>query len=289
MIRLEVTKKLSGSEGYFDLSLDLSILPGTLQTIYGKSGSGKTTLLRILAGLVKPERGYIEVNGKVWFDSDAGINLPPQKRKIGFVFQDYSLFPTMTVWENLLFAQEKRNDGKVRELLELTGLLALKDRFPSSISGGQQQRVALARAVLREPEILLLDEPLSALDQKTRTNLQDEILNFHKQFNLTTLLVSHDKQEVFKLSDKVTILEMGQVVHNGKALEVFLNRNTSNKFSFASTILSIRKVDCIYLAVVGSGNELFEIVLTENDMDDLKVGDEVLVASKAFNPVVIKL
>ncbi len=105
MIRLEVTKKLSGSEGYFDLSLDLSILPGTLQTIYGKSGSGKTTLLRILAGLVKPERGYIEVNGKVWFDSDAGINLPPQKRKIGFVFQDYSLFPTMTVWENLLFAQ----------------------------------------------------------------------------------------------------------------------------------------------------------------------------------------
>ncbi len=147
----------------------------------------------------------------------------------------------------------------------------------------------MARAVLREPEILLLDEPLSALDQKTRTNLQDEILNFHKQFNLTTLLVSHDKQEVFKLSDKVTILEMGQVVHNGKALEVFLNRNTSNKFSFASTILSIRKVDCIYLAVVGSGNELFEIVLTENDMDDLKVGDEVLVASKAFNPVVIKL
>ncbi|NTW83123.1 MAG: ATP-binding cassette domain-containing protein [Chlorobiaceae bacterium] len=289
MIRLEVTKKLSGSEGYFDLSLNLSILPGTLQTIYGKSGSGKTTLLRILAGLVKPERGYIEVNGKVWFDSDARINLPPQKRKIGFVFQDYSLFPTMTVWENLLFAQEKRNDGKVRELLELTGLLALKDRFPSSISGGQQQRVALARAVLREPEILLLDEPLSALDQKTRTNLQDEILNFHKQFNLTTLLVSHDKQEVFKLSDKVTILEMGQVVRNGTAPEVFLNRNTSNKFSFASTILSIRKVDCIYLAVIGSGNELFEIVLTENDMDDLKVGDEVLVASKAFNPVVMKL
>ena len=289
MVHIRASKKLAGSEGNFELSVDFSLHPGVLHTIYGKSGSGKTTLLRLLAGLVIPESGYIEVNGHVWFDSSSSINLAAQKRKVGLVFQDYSLFPTMTVKKNLLFAQDTRDENKVNELLELTNLAALKDRYPATLSGGQQQRVALARAILREPVMLLLDEPLSALDQKTRTNLQDEILKFHKQFKLTTILVSHDKQEVFKLSDKVIVLEQGRIMRSGSPLEVFLNRNTSNKFSFASTILSIQKVDCIYLAVIGTGNELFEVVLTENDIQNLNVGDEVLVASKAFNPVVMKL
>ncbi|NTU98026.1 MAG: ATP-binding cassette domain-containing protein [Chlorobiaceae bacterium] len=289
MIRLDVKKNLAGSGGPFTLSLDLCIEQGTLQTLYGRSGSGKTTLLRILAGLVTPESGCVEVNGATWFDSTRGINLPARKRRIGFVFQDYSLFPTMTIRENLLFAQDIRNTRKVGELLDLIDLGALADRYPSTLSGGQQQRVALARAVLREPEILLLDEPLSALDQKTRVLLQDEILRLHKAFNLTTILVSHDKLEVFKLSDRVAVLETGKIIRSGNTLEVFMNRNTSNKFSFAGTILSIRKADCIYLAVIGSGNELFEAVLTENDMETLRIGDEVLVASKAFNPVVIRL
>jgi molybdate transport system ATP-binding protein len=289
MIRLEATKKLAGSEGFFHLSVDLTIHPGTLQTLYGKSGSGKTTMLRILAGLVKPEKGCIEVNGRTWFDSKRGINLPARKRNVGFVFQDYSLFPTMTVRENLLFAQEKKNTRKVADILDLTDLKALADRYPSTLSGGQQQRVALSRAVLREPEILLLDEPLSALDQKTRVKLQDEILRIHKEFKLTTILVSHDKQEVFKLSDRVAVIEKGEIIRTGSTMEVLLNRRTSNNFSFAGTILSIRKADCIFLAVIGSGNELFEAVLTENDIKHIHEGDEVLVASKAFNPVVMKL
>jgi len=289
MIRLSATKKLSGTEGPFELSVDLSFPPESLVTLYGKSGSGKTTLLRILAGLEKPESGYIEVHGKVWFDSTAKVNLPPQKRKVGLVFQDYALFPTMTIRENLQFAQEKKEPQKINVLLELTGLAELRERYPSSLSGGQQQRVALARAIIREPEILLLDEPLSALDQHTRNMLQDEILKFHKRFGLTTILVSHDKQEVFKLSDTVAVIDRGKISRHGTPLEVFLNRNTSNKFSFVSTILSIRKVDCIFLAVMGAGNEIVEVVLSKSDIETLKVGDEVLVASKAFNPIVIKL
>ncbi len=289
MIRITVEKKLSGAEGPFTLSIDLQMKPQSILTLYGKSGTGKTTLLRMLAGLVKPDSGSIEVNGEIWFDSSCGVCLPPQKRRVGMVFQDYALFPTMTVRENLLFAQEKKEPGKVEEMLELTGLLALRDRNPGSLSGGQQQRVALARAILRAPDILLLDEPLSALDQKTRGQLQDEILKVHHRFGLSTLLVSHDKQEVFKLSDSVAVIKNGCITRTGTPHDVFLDRITSNKFSFVSTILSIRKVDCIYLAVIGAGNELVEVVLCERDAANLKPGDEVLVASKAFNPIVMKL
>lgn len=289
MITLELAKPLLGSDGPFELKLELTFRPGELVTLYGKSGSGKTTLLRMLAGLERPAAGRIEVNGRTWFDSAAGINLPPQKRRVGLVFQDYSLFPTMTVRENLRFAQSRRDDAKVEEMLELTGLSELRDRYPSALSGGQQQRVALARAIVREPEILLLDEPLSALDGTTRARLQDEILRIHGKLGLTTILVSHDKQEVFKLSDAVAVIEHGKIIRQGTALEVFLGQVTSNKFSFVSTILSIRQVDAIWLAVIGVGNELVEVVLSEKDMLELRVGDEVLVASKAFNPIVRKL
>jgi molybdate transport system ATP-binding protein len=289
MISIAVTKNLLGSEGPFTLEVGLTIAPGSLVTLYGKSGSGKTTLLRMLAGLEKPTAGRIEVNGKVWFNSLAGIDLPPQRRKVGMVFQDYSLFPTMTVRENLRFAQARRNEAKVDKIIHLTGLTELHARYPSSLSGGQQQRVALARAIVSEPDILLLDEPLSALDHSTRSRLQDEILRLHRQLGLSTLLVSHDKQEVFKLSDTVAVIEQGRISRYGSIREVFLDRVTSNKFSFVSTILDIRQVDAIYLAVIGVGNDLVEVVLCERDLQNLSIGDEVLVASKAFNPIVKKL
>jgi molybdate transport system ATP-binding protein len=289
VINLSLAKNLLGAEGPFELAVDLSVTPGTLVTLYGMSGSGKTTLLRMLAGLETPDSGHIEVNGRVWFDSAAKINLPPQQRRVGMVFQDYSLFPTMTVRENLRYAQSRRDDGKIEEILLLTGLAELRNRRPATLSGGQQQRVALARAIVREPEILLLDEPLSALDTATRTRLQDEILRLHQGLGLTTLLVSHDKQEVFKLSSSVALIEKGRITRHGDIREVFLDRITSNKFSFVSTILSIRQVDTIYLAVIGVGNELVEVVLSRKDMENLHVGDEVLVAAKAFNPLVMKL
>jgi molybdate transport system ATP-binding protein len=289
MITLSVKKTLIGADGPFDLSVDLSVNQGELLSLFGVSGSGKTMLLRIVAGLEKPDEGVVEVHGKTWFDSRRGIHWAPQKRSIGFVFQDYSLFPTMTVYENLRYAQSRRNEAKISDILELTGLFELKDRLPATLSGGQKQRVALARAIIREPDILLLDEPLSALDMKTRSKLQNEILSIHRALGLTTILVSHDKHEVFKLSDTVAVIERGKILRRGKTLDVFFDRAASNKFSFVSHILSIRKVDAVYLAVIGAGNELVEVVLCESDLKELNVGDEVLVASKAFNPIVQKI
>ncbi|ABB24566.1 ABC transporter ATP-binding protein [Pelodictyon luteolum] len=289
MIRIQIEKTLSGAEGPFVLSLDLCLRPGSFNCIYGPSGSGKTTLLRILSGLDVPDRGFIEVNGCRWFDAETGINRPPQERRVGFVFQDYALFPTMTVRENLGFAQQKKDRGKIDDILELTGLTALSNRLPRTLSGGQQQRVALARSILREPDILLLDEPLSALDEDTRRRLQDEIRNYHTRFALTTLLVSHDRQEVFRLADTVHVLERGRVVRHGSPMEAFLGRITSSRFSFIGTILSIRSADCIHLAVIAAGNELVEVVLSRSDTQTLHPGDQVLVASKAFNPIIRKL
>ncbi|MEM7382390.1 MAG: ATP-binding cassette domain-containing protein, partial [Bacteroidota bacterium] len=160
MISLDVQKKLHSAEGEMTLELDLQISEGHLVTIYGESGAGKTTTLRILSGLLKPDRGMIAVDGITWFDSEKEICLSPQQRNTGFVFQDYALFPNMTVLENLQFASKSKTDKiAIDRLLDLMELGALQHRKPDSLSGGQQQRVALARALVQRPKILLLDEP----------------------------------------------------------------------------------------------------------------------------------
>ncbi len=289
MISISVRKPLLGAEGSFELAVDLEVQTGTFITLFGPSGSGKTTFIRMVAGLETPASGRLSVNDEVWFDSAANINLSPQLRRVGLVFQNYSLFPNMTVGENLRFAQGRKDEGKITEILELIGLTGLRNRYPTTLSGGQQQRVALARAIVREPKLLLLDEPLSALDTIKRLRLQDEISRIHSLFHLTTILVSHDKQEVFKLSDKVAVMEHGRIVKYGDAKDIFLEQQTSNKFSFVGTILSIKPVDIAYLAVIGVGNELVEVVLDERDLAGLRVGDKVLVAAKAFNPIIKKI
>ena len=154
MIRIDIEKKLISQSGEIVLNVSTQIKEKEFITVFGESGAGKTTFLRIIAGLTVPDRGYIEVNGKVWFDSKRGINLPPQKRKIGFVFQDYALFPNMTVEENILFAMEKRDTAFLEELIEIVNLKKLRNRKPDTLSGGQKQRVALSRAIARKPEIL---------------------------------------------------------------------------------------------------------------------------------------
>ena len=221
MIEVKLTRKLFGANGEMDLSLDATIQQGELVTIYGPSGAGKTSVLRMLAGLLKPDSGIINFDGNVWFDSSKGIHRRPQLRNIGLVFQDYSLFPNMTVRGNLTFALQKgQSSGIVDDLLELTELRNLADKNPATLSGGQKQRVALARALVRRPNLLLLDEPLSALDSVMQSKLQDYLLQVHEQFKLTTILVSHDISEVMKMSRRVLILENGRVEKDGPPGEV---------------------------------------------------------------------
>ena len=166
----------------------------------------------MVAGLMRPDSGFISLGDDVWFNHEKRIDVIPQKRSVGMVFQDYSLFPNMTVRQNLEFALSTGQDRQiVDELLEISGLGNFAGKRPTLLSGGQRQRVALARAMVRMPAILLLDEPLSALDTRMRTTLQDYILDFHRRFNLTIILVSHDLNEVIKMSRRVLVLEGGTI------------------------------------------------------------------------------
>ncbi|SMD42229.1 molybdate transport system ATP-binding protein [Aquiflexum balticum DSM 16537] len=222
MIELDLHKKLFGADGLIQLQVKFTVQTNELVTLYGPSGAGKTSIIRMIAGLMKPDNGSILVDGVSWFDSQQKMHLRTQERPIGLVFQEYSLFPNMTVYENLKFALPKGNpEDMIEELLETIGLKNLRDTKPNLLSGGQKQRVALARAMVRKPAILLLDEPLSALDTAMRNKLQDDILAFHKRFGLTTILVSHDYHEVKKMSDRVLVIENGKIVNEGKVEEVF--------------------------------------------------------------------
>lgn len=290
MIKLNLHKDLSTSSGEMNLHFEAKIKTGALTTIYGASGAGKTSVLRMLAGLLTPDSGSIEIGGVNWFDSTEKINLKPQLRKVGFVFQDYALFPNMTVRENLEFALEKKQVPKVlNELIELIELGDLEKRKPETLSGGQKQRVALARALVRKPELLMLDEPLSALDQTMRSKLQDYILQIHKEYNLTTLLVSHEMGEVFKMSDEVIVLEEGQITKQGSPDVLFASKQVSGKFQFTGEVLKIQKEDIIYIISVLIGNNLVKVVADEREATLLSIGDKVLVASKAFNPIIQKI
>jgi molybdate transport system ATP-binding protein len=222
VININIKKLLHFSSGKKHLSIDLKISRGSFISVFGKSGAGKTTLFRILAGLTVPDDGSIQVNESLWYDSKNKINLSPQKRGIGYVFQDFALFPNMSVKENLYYALgSKQEKSWVDELLEISGLTKLSSHSITNLSGGQQQRVALARALVRKPEILLLDEPLSSLDFETRSYLQDEILKIHRRFGLTTILISHDKEEIIKMSDYIFHLEQGDIIESGKPQDIF--------------------------------------------------------------------
>ena len=211
-LKLAVGRSMQGISGSMTLELALEIPEGTLLALTGSSGSGKTTLLRILAGL-EDATGSIRFGEELWLEGTRA--LPPQRRKVGFVFQEYALFENMTVEGNLLYV---RNDRELMErLLEMTRLVAFRDRYPATLSGGQKQRVALARAMMHRPKLLLMDEPLSALDPKMRAFLREKIVEVHREFGMTTILVSHDVQEVAQMADRVIRLEQGKIVSDGEA------------------------------------------------------------------------
>jgi putative spermidine/putrescine transport system ATP-binding protein len=216
--------------------LDLDVAAGEFVSLLGPSGCGKTTALRCVAGFEFPDSGEVLVDGK-----DV-LGLPANKRNMGMVFQAYSLFPNMTAQQNVEFSMKIRRrprserSKRALELLELVGLSRQAERYPRQLSGGQQQRVALARALALEPAVLLLDEPLSALDAKVRVQLREEVRRIQLELGITTLYVTHDQEEALSVSDRVAVLSEGRIEQIGTPAEVYTHPKTSFVASFVGTV-----------------------------------------------------
>ncbi|QIW16093.1 molybdenum ABC transporter ATP-binding protein [Pasteurellaceae bacterium RH1A] len=208
MLKLNLQKQL----GNLTLSADLSIPNIGVTAIFGLSGAGKSSLINLVSGLSQPDQGRIELNGRVLFDSQTGINLPPEKRNIGYVFQDARLFPHYTVKGNLGYGMAKSAGAKFDQVVELLGIGHLLKRYPVTLSGGEKQRVAIGRALLREPELLLMDEPLSALDIPRKRELLDYLERLTQSLQIPILYVSHSLEELQSLAQQVILMEQGRVV-----------------------------------------------------------------------------
>ena len=290
MISIDIHKKLQSATGPMELEVRQEIPKGSFLSLYGNSGAGKTSLLRMLSGLMLPDKGSIISHETTWFDRNKNINRRPQERQLGFVFQDYALFPNMSVQENISYALDKKEDGKiVTELIEVMELGALANQKPAKLSGGQKQRVALARSLVQKPQLLLLDEPLAALDNEIRVKLQQYLLDLHKKYELTIIMVSHDVAEILRVSNLMWIMENGKITHSGKPSDLFTNQSLSGKFQFTGEIIAMQKQDFLFIISILIGNELVKVVAEENEGKEFRIGDKILVASKAFNPIIKKL
>ena len=219
---IQLRHPLRTAAGPVTMDVSLRLESGSITALTGPSGVGKTTLLRLVAGLVKPESGRISFGQEVWLDTEKRIFETPQQRRAGLVFQDYALFPHLSVRQNVAFALPKNESpNRVDELLQEMELAQLADRRPQQLSGGQQQRVALARTLLPRPRLLLLDEPLSALDRSTRQRLQDFLLKLQQNDPITILLVTHDLGEIFRLADRVVEMDAGKIVRQGTPEQLY--------------------------------------------------------------------
>ncbi|MCQ6562026.1 ATP-binding cassette domain-containing protein [Paenibacillus mendelii] len=229
----DVRKTFGAFQALSDIQIDIP--KGKFTCLLGPSGCGKTTLLRIISGLERPDSGTVLLGGR-----DI-TPLPAAKRNFGIVFQSYALFPNMTVSANIAYGLKgkiPRRDveAKLDEMLRLMDLEAIRDRYPSQISGGQQQRVALARAVALSPEVLLLDEPLSALDAKVRVKLREELCLLQQRLGITTVMVTHDQEEALTMADRIIVMDHGQVVQIGTPQEVYDRPNTPFVADFIGAI-----------------------------------------------------
>jgi len=282
MVYLEV-KNLVKKFGDFAAvnNLDLKVDKGEFITLLGSSGCGKTTTLRVIAGFENPTEGEIYLNKKNITETSA------ESRNMGMVFQSYALFPTMTVYENICFGLRVRKINnseirkKVNQLLELGHLEGLSNRYPAQLSGGQQQRVALLRALAIEPNVLLLDEPLSNLDAKLRVEIRKEIRRIQSKLNITTVYVTHDQEEALAISDKIAVMNNGVIQQCGTPIEIYME--PSNKFvsdfighsNFLSCVLKERNR-------LGFENEIYNLKVSEK----FNINDKVFIS---FRPQYVKL
>lgn len=226
VLYVEIKKRLeAGGRSIFTLDVSFTASDG-ITILFGPSGSGKTTTLRAIAGVVKPDAGKIRIGGQVYFDSAAGINLPIQRRRVGYVFQDYALFPHLTAEQNVAYGMKDRATGgklkreRARALLALFGIEHVRERYPRDMSGGEQQRTALARALASDPAVVLLDEPLSAVDVETRSRLLEEIDVAQRRTNIPFIYVTHNTAEAMRLGKRVVALRDGQVAQVGTPSEI---------------------------------------------------------------------
>ena len=219
MLKVNIQKKLKE----FDLDVDFELKKGCLG-ILGPSGCGKSMTLKSIAGIVEPDNGIISLNDQTYFDSNAKINLKPQVRNVGYLFQNYALFPNMTVEENVAVGLSKNDNGNtVSEMIKRFHLEGLEKRYPRQLSGGQQQRVALARIMAYGPDVILLDEPFSAMDSFLKEQLRLELVKLLKDYDGFSVLVTHNRDEVFQFCDELIILDNGRVIAKGNTHEVFEN------------------------------------------------------------------
>ena len=231
MIRVkDLVKTFQGAKGEVRAlrGVSFEVVKGQLFTLLGPSGCGKTTTLRCIAGLEQPLGGEISINDRAVFSASNGTFVPPEQRRIGMVFQSYAIWPHMTVFENVAYPlantmSRKDLTARVEQILERLGLGGLADRLAPNLSGGQQQRVALARALVAEPEVLLLDEPLSNLDAKLREQMRFELKALHESLNITSVYVTHDQEEALALSDRIGLMVDGQLLEVGAPADLYLH------------------------------------------------------------------
>jgi molybdate transport system ATP-binding protein len=256
-------------EAPIPLNANISCAPGEVLALVGPSGSGKSTILRAIAGLNQIAHGHISCNGQVWYDTQRNIDIATRHRRVGYVFQSYALFPHLSALANIMEALGSRSansrEARARELLELVRLGGLEERRPSELSGGQQQRVAVARALARDPDVLLLDEPFSAVDRATRQRLHRELGQLRSQLRMPVVLVTHDLEEAAQLSDRMSILHRGRILQDGPPYEIMAH-------PASRAVARLIDMKNIFQARVTGQNQGKKITLLEWDGIPLEAG-----------------
>ncbi|NUO07803.1 MAG: ATP-binding cassette domain-containing protein [Candidatus Brocadia sp.] len=276
----------------FGLKVNFDIPHEKVTALFGPSGAGKSSILRLISGLERPDGGIIHKGEEVWYDESKAINLLPQQRSVGFVFQDFALFPHLTVERNVAYGiKEKKRLREAKDLLSLVGLSGYERYYPGQLSGGQKQRVALVRALARRPNILLLDEPLSALDWETRRQLQEDLKRVIKQLHVTTLYVTHDVTEVYKLADYVVVMEAGKVIKRGTPEEIFMGRRLSTRIQIAGKVVDIESDSIMAAVTVMHEDQYFKTLIDTEEIHRLNimVGDDVVIGAKSSDVILFKV